>query len=196
MSESVPDVELMRRLADDDDRALNELMERWTPRLITFLLRMTARHVVALDLAQETFVKLYQQRKRYRPKGNFSTYLFTIAANLARNQQRWQNRHPTVEWQELPPDQAEPSDERANPAEQEMQRELASAIQQAFQRLPTDLREAMTLFIDEDLSYAEIAQISGCSCKAVETRIYRARQLLKADLESLRWPAELILKKS
>lgn len=79
------DHELMARLAKGDDLALNALMRRWSDRIVSFLYRMTGRHDTAVDLAQETFVKLYQARERYRPSGGeFSTWLFTIASNLAK----------------------------------------------------------------------------------------------------------------
>src|SRR5688572_13207869 len=90
------DPELMARLSAGDDLALNALMDRWGGRVAGFLHKMTGQHEAAADLAQETFVKLYQARGRYRPSGNFSTYLFAIASNLARNHARWKSRHPTV----------------------------------------------------------------------------------------------------
>jgi RNA polymerase sigma-70 factor, ECF subfamily len=90
------DTELMTRLAQGDDLALNALMTRWGERVASFLYRMTGNPATAADLAQETFVKLYQARYRYRAAGKFSTYLFAIAANLERNHARWKMRHPTV----------------------------------------------------------------------------------------------------
>ena len=85
--------ELMSRLAAGDDLALNVLMDRWGERVASFLHKMTGSRDTAVDLAQETFVKLYQARDRYRPSGSFSTYLFAIASNLARNHARWKSRH-------------------------------------------------------------------------------------------------------
>ena len=90
------DVLLMRRLADGDDLALNELMSRWREPVAAFLLRMVGDHATAMDLTQESFVRLYTSRHRYKPVAAFSTYLFHIAANLARNHARWKGRHPTV----------------------------------------------------------------------------------------------------
>ena len=184
-----PDSELMSRLARGEDLALNLLMDRWGARVTAFLIKMTGNHDAAVDLAQETFVKLFQARKKYRPGGTFSTYLFTIAANLARNHARWKHRHPTLSLDALPEDSGAPvpeiEDSGLSPAQATQKREDLQAIHQAFLRLPADLREAMTLFIHEGMGYAEIAEVCGCSRKAVETRIYRARQLLKEDLKSL-----------
>ena len=90
------DVVLMQRLAGGEDLALNELMTRWRERVAAFLLRMVGDHATAMDLTQETFVRLYTSRHSYKPVAAFSTYLFHIATNLARSHARWKGRHPTV----------------------------------------------------------------------------------------------------
>ena len=185
-----PDAELMSRLAAGDDLALNALMSRWSGRVSAFLYRMTGQREAAVDLAQETFVKLYQARERYKPQGNFSTYLFAIAANLARNHSRWKARHPTVSLDATDPDgtevRSEPADPKHTPGEAALAREKSATVNRAILSLPLDLREALSLFIYEDLGYAEIAELTRCSIKAVETRIYRARQILKEQLKDLR----------
>ncbi len=182
----VTDPELMLRLADGDDLALNLLMDRWGGRLSGFLYKMTGHRDTAVDLAQETFVRLYQARDRYHDGGNFSTYLFAIASNLARNHARWKSRHPTVSMDGVRDDGTaalpELADLKATPDEAARSSEKIRAVHEAFQRLPPDLREAMSLFVYEGMGYAEIASIAQCSSKAVETRIYRARQILKERL--------------
>lgn len=198
MSEYVPSVEtdisdheLMAHLANGDDLALNALMRRWSDRIVSFLYRMTGRHDAAVDLAQETFVKLYQARERYRPRGGeFSTWLFTIASNLAKNHARWRSRHPEISLDAsadygarfLP----EPHSSEASPDQAVVSSETEKQVHAAILALPSELREALLLFIHEQLGYAEIAHISNCSPKAVETRIYRARQILKEQLRDLR----------
>ena len=116
-----------------------------------------------MDLTQETFVKLYQARERYRPGGNFSTYLFTIAANLARNHARWKRRHPP--FHSTPRivgkhrctrnRKTEPS--RPIPAADMAER--YAEVHAALLALPHDLREAITLFVYESMGYAEIAKL-------------------------------------
>jgi RNA polymerase sigma-70 factor (ECF subfamily) len=86
----------MSRLREGEDLALNEIMDRWQRRLTSYLIRLTGSEAVAIDLAQETFVRVYQNRVRYRPTGAFSTWLFAIASNLARHHIRWKIRHPSV----------------------------------------------------------------------------------------------------
>ena len=187
----VDDHELMARLASGDDLALNALMRRWSDRIVSFLYRMTGRHDAAVDLAQETFVKVYQARDRYRPRGGaFSTWLFAIASNLAKNQARWRSRHPEVSL-DAPADDGsnafpEPRSVEASPDQAAVSREIEEQVRAAVLALPDELREALLLFTHEQLGYAEIAVIMSCSPKAVETRIYRARQILKERLKDLR----------
>lgn len=182
------DAELMARLAGGDDLSLNALMLRWREKVAAFLYRMTGHPDAAADLAHETFVKLYQARQRYRPTAKFSTYLFGIAANLARNHARWKSRHPAVslDGEEGGSVLNDAMDKGPSPEESAISAERLRAVHSAMQSLPADLREAMSLFIDEDMSYAEIAAVAGCTAKAAETRIYRARQLLKESLKDVR----------
>src|SRR5260221_1656250 len=90
--EAGPDAELMLRLKNGEDWILNELMTRWQQPLVAFIYRYIGRETEALDLAQETFVRVYATRHRYAVRGKFSTWLFTIAVNLCRNYLRWRQR--------------------------------------------------------------------------------------------------------
>src|ERR1041385_4746669 len=86
----------MERLIAGHDAALNDLMERHSTPVFHFLCRMLGNEDDAQDLAQETFVRVYRARESYRSNEKFTTWLFTIAANLARNHFRWRNRHPNI----------------------------------------------------------------------------------------------------
>lgn len=180
------DVELMRRLAGGEDLALNELMARWRGRVAAFLLRMAGDHATAMDLTQETFVRLYTSRHSYRPVAAFSTYLFHIAANLARSHARWKGRHPTVP---MEGDDGtlvhEPVDPQMTPDAVAALHDKTRMVDQALATLPPDLRETLLLFTVEDMSHADIARTLDCTAKAVEVRIYRARQLLKEAMGRL-----------
>lgn len=179
------DAAAMTRLAKGEDLALSELMGRWQDRIATFLLRMTGNHATAQDLAQETFVRLYQSRARYKPSASLSSYLFSIAANLARNHLRWSARHPVKSMHDAQNDGPEPASEDSGPDEVLAQSETAQAVQRAVQDLSPELRETLVLFTYHDLGYQEIAAAVGSSAKAVETRLYRARQILKEKLQHL-----------
>jgi len=174
------EIEAMRRLADGDDLALNGIMERWRDRVTAHLFRMTGSQSVALDLAQETFVRLYQTRGKFRPRDTarpFSTWLFGITANLGRNHLRWKGRHPTT-----PLEAAEEASAEGRPDSDAVSHEREAAVRAAIATLPGDLREALLLNEYEDLPQAAIAVISGCSVKAVERRLSRARELLRKEL--------------
>jgi len=174
------DLAAMERLVAGEDRALTEIMDRWKTRLISYLYRFTGNESVAVDLAQETFVRLYQARAKFRPTASsrcFSTWLFGIAANLARQHHRWQGRHPT-----LPLEAAEESTTLGDPAQSAETREQSNVVKSAIAALPNDLREALILSEYEDLSHAQIAKIASCSVKAVERRISHAREQLRRQL--------------
>ena len=184
MSDVSPDADLiaMQRLAAGDDLALNGIMERWKDKVAAFLLRMTGNTATAVDLTQETFVKLFQHRSGYRPTSAFPSYLFSIAANLARNHARWKRRHPTVSIDDAENPLPETVETHPGPAEHLERAEQMQRVEKALAKLPADLREAMLLFTYQDMSYAEIAAVQNCTSKAVETRIYRARQILRIAL--------------
>ena len=174
------EVAAMRALAGGDDSALNRLMDDWSPRVTAMIYRMTGNASVASDLAQETFVRLYLTRGRYRPGNSprpFSTWLFGIAANLVRNHLRWRGRHP-----ESPLDDADEQTAPGDPARSADARERGEAIRKAIATLPPDQREVLVLAEYEGLSQAEIAAVAGCSVKAVERRLSHARELLRREL--------------
>ena len=184
--ESDLDVELMLRLKNGEDVALNELMTRWQEPLVAFIYRYIGRQTEALDLAQETFVRIFETRHRYTVRGKFSTWLFAIAANLCRNYLRWRRRRgePIPEaWdaeygeRTEPPENPEDSPDRAA-----TRSESVSLVRAAIDKLPHDLKTVILLFEYESLSYSEIASVLGCSVKAAEMKLYRARQLLRERL--------------
>ena len=183
----------MLQLASGDDLALNELMRRWQKPLVSFIYRYVGNESDALDLAQETFVRVFESRHRYKRTAKFSTWLFAIASNLCRNFHRWQRRHPNVPL-DAPAGEHEGStsfgerlvDQSADPGEAAGRNELANAVKQHVQALPHDLKTAVLLFEYEDLSYDDIARVLRCSRKAVETRLYRARSILRHALAPLK----------
>jgi RNA polymerase sigma-70 factor (ECF subfamily) len=179
----------MERLISGQDTALNDLMERHATPVFHFLRRMVANEDDANDLAQETFVRVFKSRGSFRTNEKFSTWLFTIAANLARNHFRWRSRHPNIS---LEIENAEteqtlgstlPSGAPA-PNEQAVAAERAAAVRVAVGKLPEDLREAIVLCEWEELSMAEAAKILETTPKAVESRLYRARGILRERLKS------------
>ena len=89
-----PDIRLMLRVRDDDAGAFAELVELYQHRLVTIMHHLVGNKEEAEDLAQEVFLRVYRTRKKYRPAAKFSTWLFTIANNLALNALRSRQRKP------------------------------------------------------------------------------------------------------
>ena len=185
MTERVNDAELMRRVQDGDEAALGVLMERWELPVKSVVARIVLNASEAEELAQETLVRVWQQRGKFRAGAEFRPWVFSIAINLARNRLRWWRKRPSVSLQ----DWSEPEaggDRRETGGLEVMERaERAAAVRDAVAALPVELREALVLFHYEELSQAEIAVALGCSVKTVETRVARAREKLKKVLE--RW---------
>lgn len=180
----------MTRLAAGHGAALNDLMSRHAERLFQYLVRSLQNEDDAADLAQETFVRVYQNRTKFDARKKFSTWLYAIASNLVRDRYRWRTRHPQVsldaandttgnDFGESLPDHA------PSPSEAAHKEERAETVRRAVAALPRDLRLPLVLAEYEEKSHAEIGEILGCSAKAVEVRIYRARKELRTSLGKL-----------
>jgi RNA polymerase sigma-70 factor, ECF subfamily len=180
----------MVRLIEGDDSALNQLMERWQKPLHSFILRYVDNHADSIELAEETFVRVYHGRRRFNFKSKFSTWLLTIATNLCRHHARSRIRHPIISLDDSAATE-ELADEDlflspVDPPSAMVERwELAKLIQEEIGKLPHDLKTVVLLFEYEDFSYNEIAEILGCTRKAVETRLYRARKRLANKLDRI-----------
>ncbi len=187
------DAQDMARLTAGDDAGLNALMDRHAERLFHYLLRQLNNETDAADLAQETFVRVYQHRDHFRPETNFSTWLYTIATNLLRDRFRWRKRHPQVSLDADDEETAALKDAlpgtSPSPSDQSVTNERAAAVRNAVASLPEDLRTVVILSEYEGLPHAQIATVLNCSAKAVESRLYRARAHLRQRLEGLLQPS-------
>lgn len=181
-------------LQSGDARALDRLIARWQRPLLSFAYRYVQNSADAHDLVANVFVRLYQKRAALRPDTNMSAWLFTALSNLCHNHHRWKRRHPSV-----PIDAAEVNEEgrttgtlldelatpQAGPATTLADDEIAQAVRVAVGELPHELKTAVLLHHYENLSYRDIAAVARCSERGVETRLYRARQLLRQRLAEL-----------
>lgn len=179
----------MEQLQAGHEAALNNLMARHATPVFHFLCRLTGNEEDANDLAQETFVRVFKSCQSFRSGEKFSTWLFTIAANLARNHFRWRSRHPNTSLEAEQPgtEQSLGSTLAANspaPNEAVLAGERAAAVRQAVGQLPEELREAIVLCEWEERRVAEAAAILSTTPKAIESRLYRARRLLREQLQS------------
>jgi RNA polymerase sigma-70 factor (ECF subfamily) len=170
-----------------DASELNRIIARWQKPLFGFAYRYTQNPSDAEDLVAETLARLYAERRRLREGSNLSAWLFTTLANLCHNHHRWKRRHPAVSLDaHADGGQGDGIDELRGPDRQpdsEMAHgEALEALRAAVDALPHDLKAAVLLHHYQQLSYHEIALIAGCSDRGVETRLYRARQMLRQEL--------------
>jgi RNA polymerase sigma-70 factor (ECF subfamily) len=173
-------------LQHGDGAALNRLIARWQKPLLGFAYRYLQNSADSQDMVAEAFVRLYQRRMRLRPDTNVSAWLFTTLTNLCHNHHRWRRRHPTVTFGSPSPEAGAGAPDPAEPAASEpwpdaslARDESLCALKAAIDALPHDLKASVLLHHYEHLSYREIASITGCSERGVETRLYRARQQLR-----------------
>ncbi len=185
-----PDIRLMLRVREDDAAAFADLVELYQHRLVTVLHHLVGSMEEAEDLAQEVFLRVYRNRKKYRPRAKFSTWLYTIANHLALNALRTRQRRPVVPLDvrdsgPLGPRPAERMvrDRGHAPTERMQQQELARVIQQALEGLNERQRLAVVLNKFEDMNYVEIAEVMGLTTKAVKSLLSRARENLRLVLK-------------
>jgi RNA polymerase sigma-70 factor (ECF subfamily) len=186
------DLACLLALQQGEAAALNRLIARWQRPLHSFAYRYCQNRADAEDLVAQTFVRLYQQRLRLRPDTKVSAWLFTTLTNFCHNHHRWKRRHPTTALDapaggpagESPRRSAldDLAAEQPGPDESLELDESLAAVRAAIDRLPHDLKVTLLLHHYDRLSYREIGQITGCSERGVETRLYRARQQLRERL--------------
>lgn len=186
-----PDIRLMLRVRADDNDAFAELVEAYHQRLVVVMNHLVASAEEAEDLAQEVFLRVYRNRKRYHPKAKFSTWLFTIANHLALNVLRSRKRKPVVrlETRDSGPLGARPAeqlvlDRGAPPTHNIQHQELIEVIRAALEGLNERQRVAVILNKFEDMNYAEIAQTMGLTTKGVKSLLSRARDNLRSALRN------------
>jgi RNA polymerase sigma-70 factor, ECF subfamily len=187
-----PDVRLMLQVRDDVQGAFEVLVERYQHRLVGIMVHLVGRVEEAEDLTQEVFLRIYRARKGYRPRAKFSTWLFTIANNLALNHLRGRGRNPVVatggdasgtDSQAIPSVTGNVPSRDGTPSSQMRQVELSDVVREALDVLGEDQKIAVLLNKFEDMSYAEIAQVMGRSEAAVKSLLARARNHLREQLE-------------
>jgi RNA polymerase sigma-70 factor (ECF subfamily) len=179
----------MLQVRDDISGAFETLVQRYQDRLVGILYHLVGSLEEAEDLSQDVFLRIYKARKGYRPRAKFSTWLFTIANNLALNHLRGRGRNPSVPMgavgndsqTALPYAQQIPSRE-TTPSSQMRQVELSNVVREAVNVLGEDQRMAVLLNKFEEMSYAEIGEVMSRSPAAVKSLLARARNELRERL--------------
>lgn len=192
----------MLEVRDDNAAAFEKLMLRYQSRLVTVLEHLTGRRDAAEDLAQEVFLRIYRSRKRYVPGSKFSTWLFTIANNVASNARRSRARRKernvtpctgdeTGAWSQPSLDQMAQAKSAFLPTRQLDKAEMRDVVQLALETLNERQRLAVLLCKFESMSYIEIGETMGMSPQAVKSLLSRARDNLRDVLEAYMERGEL-----
>ncbi len=178
---------LVARILGGDRDRFTELVRRYEKRVINYVYRITRRYEEAHDLTQDIFVKVYLALDRYNPKYQFSTWLFRIAQNSAIDALRKKSiaevplARPT---EEEPQREREFADTGISPYRALKNKQLGVAIEKAVANLPPDYRELIQLRHFAELSYEEIASMKKLPLGTVKNKLFRARNLLKDELET------------
>jgi RNA polymerase sigma-70 factor (ECF subfamily) len=179
------DAELMVRVRDGDQGSFGLLLERHRGPVIHYLYRMVQNDAVAEELTQEVFLRVFKSRATYEPSAKFTTWLFRIATHLALNwirDGRGEKSQRSLD-QETPDGASKEVPDRRRTVEQELvyQAKLRE-VRQAIHGLPAKQRAAVMMHKYEEMEYAQIASVIGCSESAVKSLLFRAYETLRARL--------------
>jgi len=189
MSSLADNAALIGAYLDGDSRAFDRLFGRYSQRLLNFINRIIGDRDRAEDLMQEAFIRVHRHLPRFDRSRQFSTWVYTIASNLAKNELRDRTRSPVIPAHVLEtstddgrvPFQFE--DPRSRPDEIYRRRYLTDVVNQSITRLSERHREVFILRELEGRSYEEIATLTGTNLGTVKSRLNRARRSFAATIE-------------
>ncbi|MBI4457209.1 MAG: sigma-70 family RNA polymerase sigma factor [Acidobacteria bacterium] len=185
------DNDLIQAFLEGIDGAFHQIVNRYKDPIINYINSMINDYDTAVDLAQETFIRVYQNAARYERKYHFSTWIYKIATNLAideiRNRKRrgrffFMNVFPNYEKGDI---RLEISDGKPGHDQALYSRELGRAMAQAISCLPHKYRTVFVLKEVQELSYPEIASVLGTSEGTIKSRLHRAKIFLREKLGHL-----------
>jgi len=182
------DEDLMEYFQEGREPAFNELVKRYTDRLHNFLYRYTHNHQDCEDLVQETFLRVHKSKKSYQRIAKFSTWMYTIALNLAKSMYKKKQRMHKVS---IHKDESDPNDfemliqDKNILQDEELHQKLSLAqLEKALMNLAPEFREVVVYRDLQELSYDEIAKITGVAMGTVKSRINRGRAQIQSMIES------------
>jgi len=178
------DGELVRSAIAGRDAGFEELVRRYQRPIAAYVYRMVGDYDAALDLTQEVFIKVYNSLTRYRSEFKFSTWIYKIAHNAAIDYLRRHTVREQTLCSSIDGDRREISIEsrRLTPEQESERRERRSEIESVVQLLPAAYRELIALRHSHDLSYDEIAEVTGLPLGTVKNRLFRARETMRDQL--------------
>lgn len=185
------DNQLIDSARSGDEAAFSEIVSRYRNPLTNYIYRMLGDYEEAVDLAQESFVRVYFALERYRSDYAFSTYIYRIATNLAISEIRKRKRRRILSMTGLFDSgdgmarDLEPEDHRPRPDDSLSREELSGAIGKALASLPDKYRAPVVLRDVQELSYDAIAEVLGLGLGTTKSRISRGRAILKEKLDKI-----------
>ena len=179
----LPDEDLIRLVQKDNLDAFDVLAHRYEKKLFNFLYRFVSNVAPAEDLSQQVLLRVYRARMKFREQGKYSTWMYTIAANLARDYLRKHKRYHFVSFDQPAGNNSNlidfyqpPEPPKITEAEQQ---ERAEIVRLAVESLPEPQKMAIILSHYQSLNYNDIARILKCSKGTVKSRVFRAKLKLK-----------------
>ncbi|HHI02663.1 MAG TPA: sigma-70 family RNA polymerase sigma factor [candidate division Zixibacteria bacterium] len=176
-TEKQRDYNLIRRVQNGDMVAFNDIVDRYKNRLMNTIIRMVSSQQEAEDIVQETFLRVYQHRNSFDFRHCFSTWLYTIALNLARNELRKRKRFKFFDIFDMQGHESEISVEMKLPSN------LSKVLEKAIESLPDKYKTAFILRDIQEQPYEEVAKIMSIPLGTVKSRVNRARALLRDKLK-------------
>ncbi|SFH31662.1 RNA polymerase, sigma-24 subunit, RpoE [Desulfotomaculum arcticum] len=183
---SLSDETLVQKSKKGDLNAFNELVLRYEGKVFSIAYRFMGNHADASDLAQETFIRLYQSLASFRGDSSFSTWLYRITANACRDELRKHQRRRSISMDEMiaaSPANVPVADNAYSPEDAVQRNEVQRQVQECLNELSDDHRLILVMREIQGFSYDEIAEVLQCSLGTVKSRISRARNALKERLK-------------
>ena len=188
---AMDDADVVASFLGGEERAFQEIVERYQGRLLNFVYRTIGDREKAEDLVQEVFIRVYRHLHRFDRSKKFSTWVYTIASNLAKNELRNRSRNPMVLFQTIRKnwqDDDRPlqfEDPYSRPDDLYRKRHLRDLVEDTVGKLPSHHRQVFVLRELEGKSYEEIADITGCNLGTVKSRLNRARNSFAKIIQPL-----------
>jgi len=186
----VSDEQLIQRFQNEDMRAYDVIVNRYKDQLLNFAYRFLGNVEEAEDVVQETFLRLYRNKHAYRQIAKFSTWIYTIAGNLAKTELRKRKRRKIVSISDMGFDdkEYELEDQMADTERDADSALTDKIIQKAIQTLPNRFKQVIILRDVQELSYEEIGSILNIPLGTVKSRVNRARLKLQEKLKDIKLP--------
>jgi len=188
----ITDNSLVREFISGNDAAFTQLVTRYKDALTNYLNMTVGDYDTAVDLCQETFLRVYRNIRRYSNLYQFSTWIYRIATNLAIDEMRYRKRRGRVfyknvwgarQLQDRESSEFEIMDIRRSPRDEVLRKESSQVLGDAIRSLPEKYRTAFVMKEVQELPYEIIAKILNCSAGTIKSRLHRARELLQRKLE-------------